>query len=161
MHATTADSPGVAGLKYALGRSRLQNSGKSSEGIPSFSPPSLHQLLSSDSLQANLLRKCKFPSHWELFYTYFLHKEQPHPCVRKLFLKACLPDTYNAMEMPPPGTDGHPLQVGCSVFKLPFYVPSTSISYIKPYMGEFMIICPYDGQVQYSAIFAISPCLSF
>ena len=78
MHATTADSPGVAGLKYALGRSRLQNSGKSSQGIPSFSPPSLHQLLSSDSLQANLLRKCKFPSHWELFYTSFLHKEQPH-----------------------------------------------------------------------------------
>ena len=78
MHATTADSPGVAGLKYALGRIRLQNSGKSSQWIPSFSPPFLHQLLSSDSLQANLLRKCKFPSHWELFYTSFLHKEQPH-----------------------------------------------------------------------------------
>ena len=85
MHATTADSPGVAGLKYALGRIRLQNSGKSSQGIPSFSPPSLHQLLSSDSLQANLLRKCKFPSHWELFYTSFLHKEQPHIHVKESF----------------------------------------------------------------------------
>ena len=160
MYATTADSPGVAGLKYALGR---KNSGKSSQGIPSFS--SLHQLLSSDSLQANLLRKCKFPSHWVgyCFIILFLKMSQittSYPCEIKLFLEACLPDTYNAMEMPPPGTDGSPLQVGCSVFKLPFYIISTSICYIKPYMRELMIICPYNGQVQYSAIFAIFLCLS-